>query len=101
MLFGHRRDPEGYCDEVSRVDAEIEGFIKLMNDGDLLFITADHGCDPTFKGSDHTREHIPLLMVQKGELPKELGIRKSFADIAQTLSAFFQVDSIENGISML
>ncbi len=101
MLYGHRRDPKGYCDEVSRVDSKLQGLIDLMNDGDLFFITADHGCDPTFRGTDHTREHIPLIMIQKGESPVSLGIRESFADVAQTIANFFNTGKIENGVSIV
>ena len=101
MVYGHRRDPKGYCDEVSNVDNHLEGFVNKMNDGDLMFITADHGCDPTYKGTDHTREHIPIIMYRKGDAPINLGIRETFADLAQTLSDYFGISSIENGQSML
>lgn len=101
MVYGHRRNPKGYCDEVGRVDSRLDGFMDKMNNGDLLIITADHGCDPAFKGTDHTREYIPLLMYVKGGETVNLGIRETFADVAQTLSDFFKIPSIENGISML
>jgi len=101
MVYGHRRNPEGYCDEVGRVDKRLEGFISRMSDEDLLIITADHGCDPTFKGTDHTREHIPLLMYSPGLASRNLGIRDSFADVAQTLADFFDIPLIKNGKSML
>ena len=101
MVYGHRRDPQGYCDEVSRVDSRINGFIDKMNYGDLMILTADHGCDPTFKGTDHTREYIPLLMYVKGGDTENLGIRGTFADVAQTLAVFYKIPPIEKGISML
>lgn len=101
MVYGHRRDPKGYCDAVSAVDERLPGLLEKMGEDDLLFITADHGCDPTFRGTDHTREHIPLLMFSKGKTPVNLGIRKTFADVAQTLAAYFKVPAVENGTSML
>jgi len=101
MLYGHRRNPVGYCDEVGRVDSRLNGFLEKMNEGDLMIITADHGCDPAFKGTDHTREHIPLLMYRKGVKAVDLGIRESFADVAQTLAEYFDVPSVKNGISLL
>lgn len=101
MIYGHRRNVQGYCDEVGRVDARLQGFIDKMNDGDLMIITADHGCDPTFRGTDHTREHIPVLLIEKGKASVNLGIRKTFADIGQTLTDFFQVPPIKNGTSMI
>lgn len=101
MVFGHRRDPGGYCDAVGKVDNRIEGFLEKMNDGDLMIFTADHGCDPTFKGTDHTREHIPLLLYRKGEAADSLGIRETFSDVAQTLADFFKVPAFKNGTSLL
>ena len=101
MVYGHRRDPQGYCDEVSRVDSRLRGFIEKMEEGDLMFITADHGCDPSYKGTDHTREHIPMLMYSKGGKSGNLGIRTTFADLAQTLADYFKVPPVKNGQSML
>jgi phosphopentomutase len=101
MVYGHRRDPQGYCDEVGRVDARLDGFIEKMNDGDLMIIVADHGCDPTFRGTDHTREHIPLLMLEKGKGSINLGIRETFADVAQTLADYFNIPPVKFGKSML
>jgi len=66
MIFGHRRDVQGYFDAVSEIDAKIPEMLKPLTEADLLIFTADHGCDPTFKGTDHTREHVPLLVYQKG-----------------------------------
>ena len=65
----------------------------------MLVVTADHGCDPTFPGSDHTREYVPLLVYQKGRPGRNLGIRKSFSDLAQSLAEFFQIEPIKNGQS--
>lgn len=101
MVYGHRRNPQGYCEAVSAIDERLPAMIDVMEEGDLMMITADHGCDPAFKGTDHTREHIPLLMIEKGASARDLGIRNTFADVAQTLADFFDVPPVENGISML
>lgn len=101
MVYGHRRNPQGYCDAVSAIDERLPGIMDSLAEGDLLIITADHGCDPAFKGTDHTREHIPLLVFKKDEKPEDLGIRVTFADVAQTLASFFKVPSVENGTSVL
>jgi len=97
MVYGHRRDPKGYCDAVTGIDGKLEGLMDRMDDEDLLIITADHGCDPTYRGTDHTREYIPLLVYRKNRESKDLGIRKTFADTAQSLASFFAVPSVKNG----
>jgi len=89
MVYGHRRDPKGYHDSVAETDKALEELLSHLGKEDLLFITADHGCDPTYRGSDHTREHVPLLVYRQGRPGSNLGIRESFADVAQTLAAFF------------
>ncbi|MDX9800867.1 MAG: alkaline phosphatase family protein, partial [Spirochaetia bacterium] len=66
MYYGHRRDIKGYFDAVSAVDKGLEKTAALLDEGDALIVTADHGCDPSFKGSDHTREYVPLLLYIKG-----------------------------------
>jgi len=90
MVYGHRRDPRGYHDSVAATDTALTELMAQMKADDLLMITADHGCDPTFRGSDHTREHVPLLVYRPGHPGRDLGIRDSFADVAQTLAAWFQ-----------
>ncbi|QYO67901.1 hypothetical protein [Leptolyngbya sp. 7M] len=90
MLFGHRRDPEGYAKALEHFDARMPEILDAMKDGDLLIITADHGNDPTFPGSDHTREFVPLLVYGKNAKPGEnLGTRGSLADIGQTIADNF------------
>ena len=89
MVYGHRRDPRGYHDSVAATDRVLSDLLPLMKADDVLMITADHGCDPTFRGSDHTREHVPLLVYRTGQPGRNLGIRPSFADVAQTLAAWF------------
>ncbi len=101
MLYGHRRDPEGYAKALERTDLFFKNYLPLLNEEDLLIVTADHGNDPTFKGSDHTREFVPLLVYQPGKTPRNLGIRKGFYDIAQSIAAFFGLDPMKRGESFL
>lgn len=90
MVFGHRRDVQGYADALMAFDRALPGIKATLNEGDMLVITADHGCDPTFTGTDHTREYVPLLAWVKGSGKlKNLGTRDTFADIAATVSDFF------------
>lgn len=85
MQYGHRNDPEGFAKALEYFDGKLPEIQALMGDGDLLIITADHGCDPTFPGTDHTREHIPLLCWRKGMTRAvNLGTRTTYADIAAT-----------------
>lgn len=85
-LYGHRRDVEGYGKALEYFDSRIPEFTALMDDNDLLIITADHGCDPAFKGTDHTREYIPILCWKKSmNRLSSIGTRETFADIAQTI----------------
>ncbi len=93
MLYGHRRDPRGYADAIEAFDAFLPRITAAMQQGDSLIITADHGCDPTFKGSDHTREHVPLLWYMKGTAGGHLGTRNSFADISATILDMFAIPS--------
>ena len=97
MIYGHRRDVRGYHDAVKAIDDRIPEMIDLMADGDLLAITADHGCDPAYKGTDHTREYVPLLYYVKGRAGVELGIRESFTDLSQSLTSFFDVEEYKRG----
>jgi len=101
MLFGHRRDAAGYAGALQLTDAFLGEFIKTLSAGDLLIITADHGNDPTFKGSDHTREYVPLLAFRPGITGISLGIRKGFYDIGQSVASFFGVESLPHGQSFL
>jgi len=89
MVYGHRRDPQGYHDSVAATDRALDTLLPLMKADDVLILTADHGCDPTYRGSDHTREHVPLVVYQAGRPGRNLGVRNSFADVAQSLAAFF------------
>jgi phosphopentomutase len=101
-LFGHRRDPKGYGQALEEYDARLpEVFAKMTNE-DLLLITADHGNDPTYRGTDHTREYVPLLAYSpRFTQGKELPLRKSFADIGATIAENFKVKMPEYGASFL
>ena len=86
MKFGHRRDVVGYQRALQDFDAQLPILMSLLRDDELLLITADHGCDPIFKGTDHTREYIPILIGGPKVNPGELGIRETFGDIAATIA---------------
>ncbi len=96
--WGHRRDVEGYAGGLEAFDQELGKVLAKMRDDDLLIINADHGCDPTFKGTDHTREYIPVLMYHKGLKDSiNLGTLKTFADIGATLADNFGVEKLDIG----
>lgn len=85
MQYGHRRDPEGYAQALNEFDVWLGGFLEKMLPEDVLIITADHGCDPKYSGTDHTREHIPVLIAGQSVRPADLGIRACFGDIGATV----------------
>jgi len=98
--YGHRRNVEGYAAALKAFDQRIPEIKAAMRDDDLLIITADHGCDPTHQGTDHTREYIPLLVYGKGvKHDLNLGIRDSFSDIAATIADIFEIDNFKTGES--
>ena len=99
-LFGHRRDVPGYARALAEFDAWLHSFLPKVAPGDLLIITADHGNDPTFPGTDHTREEVPLLVCHGGHATP-LGTRETFADIAATLAHFFHLAPWSTGQSFL
>ncbi len=101
MLYGHRRDVDGYADALEYFDARLPEVLELMRDDDVLVLTADHGCDPTWEGSDHTREHIPVLVYGKRVEPGSLGRRETFADIGQSLATHFNLPPMDYGKSFL
>ncbi len=90
MLYGHRRDAAGYAKTLMEFDEWLGLFIDQISPEDLVIITADHGNDPTFRGSDHTREQVPLLVMHRRE-ERDLGTRSTFADVAASLAEFFQL----------
>jgi phosphopentomutase len=101
MLFGHRRDTEGYAKALERFDSQLPAIFESMNDDDLLILTADHGNDPTFRGSDHTREYVPLIVYGRNAKPGvDLGTRGSLADIGETIAENFDVE-LSTGTSFL
>lgn len=100
--YGHRRDPEGYGKALEEFDDRLGEVFALMNDDDLLMITADHGNDPVHHGTDHTREYVPLLVYHKGiEIGKQLPISKTFADIGATIADNFSIPLPKYGRSIL
>ncbi|NLB66480.1 MAG: phosphopentomutase [Lentisphaerae bacterium] len=101
MLYGHRRDPRGYADSLEKTDQWLASYLPLLGVDDLLIITADHGNDPTFEGTDHTREYVPLLVYRKGQPAQSLGVREGFYDIAQSLAAYFGLPPLPRGASFL
>jgi len=102
MKFGHRNDYKGYGNALEMFDKRIPEIISKMREDDVLMITADHGCDPTTPGCDHTREHIPLLIYGKNiKVDNNLHVRECFADIAETILDILGVEKIGTGNSML
>lgn len=97
MLFGHRRDVPGYAAALEAFDTRLPEFLSYMQPDDLAILTADHGCDPTWPGSDHTREHIPILAFGPRILAGSLGKRATFADIGQTLASHLGIPPLNNG----
>ncbi len=101
QLYGHRRNPEGYAQGLRDVDAWLPQIIDKLGPRDALFITGDHGTDPTFKGTDHTRECVPLLAVGPAiHTNLDLGVRPTFADLGATLAEAFEVGPLANGTSL-
>lgn len=101
MLYGHRRDTEGYARALEHFDSRLPEIMAAMSDKDLLILTADHGNDPTYRGSDHTREYVPLLVFGKNaKAGVNLGTRQSLSDLGQTIAENFGVE-IADGVSFL
>jgi phosphopentomutase len=101
-MYGHRNDTAGYAANLERFDARLSGLLRKLRDGDLLVITADHGNDPTTPSTDHSREHVPVLLYGKQvKAGVDLGTRSTFADLGQTLAENFGVGALANGTSFL
>ena len=101
MVYGHRNNRKGYAEAATTFDRQLGTFMERMRDDDILMITADHGCDPGFPGTDHTREHTPFLVYGKSiREDVNLGTRESFADIAATILDIFNVENNTDGTSM-
>lgn len=100
--WGHRNDYEGYAVGLEEFDKRLGELMEIMKDGDLLVINADHGCDPTTPGTDHTREYVPLLVYgKKRNSSINLGTRESFADVGQTIADIFKLEKLSIGKSFL
>lgn len=97
--FGHRRDIEGYAQALEYFDSRIPDLIDALQEDDVLYLTADHGCDPSWPGTDHTREYVPIVAYGKKLHPINLGCRLTFADLGQTLSRQFNLQSMAYGQS--
>jgi phosphopentomutase len=101
MLYGHRRDVAGYATALEYLDKRLPEVMDIMEEGDLLILCADHGCDPTWPGSDHTRENIPVLVYGAGVTPGSLGRLETFADIGQSLATHFGLAPTDYGTSFI
>jgi phosphopentomutase len=101
MLYGHRRDVEGYARALEEFDARLPELLGLLRPDDVVILSADHGCDPTWPGSDHTREYIPVLAYGKRVAARSLGKRATFADIGQSLARQFALPAMNYGTSFL
>lgn len=97
MLYGHRRDIIGYAKALEDFDSWLPAFEGVMQDDDIAVITADHGCDPTWQGSDHTREHVPVIFFGPKIKPIALGKRDTFADIGQTIAKHLGLTPLRYG----
>ncbi len=101
MVYGHRRNALGYAAALEAFDARLPELLDAVDEDDLVILCADHGCDPTWPGSDHTREHIPVLARGAGLPAGPIGRRSSFADVGQTLAAYLELEPMEYGESFL
>ena len=99
--FGHRRDVPGYAAALEAFDRRLPELDVALKDGDLVVITADHGCDPTWRGSDHTRERVPILAYGPGIASGDIGTRKTFADIGESVAAHLGLPAGRHGTSFL
>ena len=100
-VYGHRNEPAGYAANLERFDARLARLMPRLLADDLLIVTADHGNDPTTPSTDHSREHVPLLVLGAGSRPVPLGDRATFADLGQTLADIFGVPPLAHGTSFL
>lgn len=101
VYYGHRNDTQGFTDALKAFDDRLPQILDCLDETDCLILTADHGNDPTTPSTDHSREYVPLLFYRKGINGKNLGIRKTFSDVAQTAAHFFKVNNDLNGTSFL
>jgi phosphopentomutase len=100
--YGHRNDVEGYARNLERFDGRLAELLPRLRPDDLLVVTADHGNDPSTPSTDHSREHVPVLVSGAGVRPgTNLGTRPTFADLGQSLAEFFDVPALPHGTSFL
>ncbi len=97
--FGHRRDPVGYAEALEYLDKRLPDIFNQLNDDDVVFFIADHGCDPTWPGNDHTREYVPIIAYHNNIESVNLGERTTFADLGQTVAELFNLEAMEYGTS--
>ncbi|MCR4268298.1 phosphopentomutase [Nitratireductor sp. ZSWI3] len=100
-LYGHRRDVAGYAAALEAFDRRLPDALALLREGDMLILTADHGCDPTWAGTDHTRERVPVVGAAPGLKPGSIGLRSTFADIGETVADHLDLPAGKAGVSFL
>ncbi len=91
MLFGHRRDPKGYAGAIEEIDKFLGKILKKLRKNDMLIITADHGCDPTAQGTDHTREQVPVIVYGENIKPQEIGVKDSFTYVSDRVKKWLGI----------
>jgi len=101
VYYGHRNDPVGFANALKEFDDNLPNILACLKESDRLILTADHGNDPTTPSTDHSREYVPLLFYKVSSGGKNIGVRSSFADVAQTIAHFFKVNNNLRGISFL
>ncbi len=101
MIYGHRRDVPGYAAALEAFDLSLPDFHRRLKPGDLVILTADHGCDPTWRGTDHTRERVPIMAFGPGIRTRSIGVRSSYADIGETVAAHLGIAAGRHGWSFL
>lgn len=99
QLYGHRRDVAGYAAALEQFDRRVPALLAKLRLGDVLILTADHGCDPTWRGTDHTREHVPILGSGPGLSGRKIGQRSSFSDVAESLAQHLDIEGTGFGVS--
>lgn len=99
--YGHRRDVKGYKEALEYFDSRLPEIFAELQEDDLVIITADHGCDPTWKGTDHTREHVPFLLYSKSFNTKNIGRRETFSDLGQSIASYLELPALKHGKSFL
>lgn len=101
MLYGHRRDVAGYAAALEAFDARIPEIHRKMKPGDIAILTADHGCDPTWRGTDHTRERVPIMVFGPGIRSRDVGVRSSYADIGESIAHHLGIEAGSHGRSFI